>query len=41
VWGAPIGHTTRAMLTLPLGVRAQLSTGGRGSLHILEPACVQ
>lgn len=40
VWGAPIGHTSRAMLTLPLGVRAQLSTGGRGSLHILEPACV-
>lgn len=39
VWGAPIGHTSRAMLTLPLGVRARLSTAGRGALHILEPAC--
>jgi muramoyltetrapeptide carboxypeptidase len=40
VWGAPIGHTERPMLTLPLGIRARLSTAGRGSLHILEPACV-
>jgi muramoyltetrapeptide carboxypeptidase len=39
VWGAPIGHTSRAMLTLPLGIRARLSTSGHGSLQILEPAC--
>ncbi len=39
IWGAPIGHTSRAMLTLPLGVRAALSTSGRGVLRILEPAC--
>jgi muramoyltetrapeptide carboxypeptidase len=39
VWGAPIGHTSRAMLTLPLGVRAELSAVGRGVLRILEPAC--
>ncbi|HVB88280.1 MAG TPA: LD-carboxypeptidase [Candidatus Dormibacteraeota bacterium] len=25
VWGAPVGHTERAALTLPLGVRARLS----------------
>jgi muramoyltetrapeptide carboxypeptidase len=39
VWGAPIGHTPRAMLTLPLGVRAELSATGPGVLRILEPAC--
>jgi muramoyltetrapeptide carboxypeptidase len=39
VWGAPIGHTSRAMLTLPLGVRAELSATGPGVLRILEPAC--
>jgi len=39
VWGAPIGHTSRAALTLPLGVRAALSTNGRAQLKILEPAC--
>jgi muramoyltetrapeptide carboxypeptidase len=39
-WGAPIGHTSRAALTLPLGVRAALSTHGRAQLKILEPACV-
>jgi muramoyltetrapeptide carboxypeptidase len=39
VWGAPIGHTSRAMLTLPLGVRAELSVTGPGVLRILEPAC--
>jgi muramoyltetrapeptide carboxypeptidase len=38
-WGAPIGHTLRAALTLPLGVRAALSTNGRAQLKILEPAC--
>jgi len=44
VWGAPVGHTERAALTLPLGVRARLSAyaGGSGApkLQILEPACV-
>jgi len=39
VWGSPIGHTERAGLTLPLGVRAQISSEGRGALKILEPAC--
>ncbi len=34
-FGAPIGHTDRPMLTLPLGIRARLS-GTR--LDILEPA---
>jgi len=41
VWGAPIGHTSRPALTLPLGVRAELSSDGRGTLKILEPACTQ
>lgn len=40
-WGAPIGHTSRAMLTLPLGVRASLSTSQNGTLKIMEPACVR
>jgi muramoyltetrapeptide carboxypeptidase len=39
VWGAPIGHTSRPVLTLPLGVRAELSATGPGVLRILEPAC--
>lgn len=39
VWGAPIGHTPRAMLTIPLGVRAKLVAQGSGRLEILEPAC--
>lgn len=43
VWGAPIGHTSRAALTLPLGVHARLvAESGRGTssrLEILEPAC--
>ena len=40
VWGAPIGHANRPMLTLPLGVRARLSTDGAAKLDILEPAAV-
>jgi muramoyltetrapeptide carboxypeptidase len=40
VFGSPIGHTARAMLTLPLGVRAELSAVGAGVLRILEPACL-
>jgi muramoyltetrapeptide carboxypeptidase len=38
ILGAPIGHTVRPMLTLPLGVNAQLSAEGEGLLQILEPA---
>jgi len=38
VYGAPIGHTPRPMLTLPLGVRARLRASGEGRLDILEPA---
>ncbi|HXW57084.1 MAG TPA: LD-carboxypeptidase [Candidatus Cybelea sp.] len=38
VWGAAIGHTSRPMLTLPLGVRARLSTIEGTALEILEPA---
>jgi muramoyltetrapeptide carboxypeptidase len=38
VFGAPVGHTKRAMLTLPLGVPARLVAEGSGTLNILEPA---
>ena len=38
VFGAPFGHTTRPMLTLPMGVRARLRAAGEGTLEILEPA---
>ena len=38
VWGAPVGHTARPMLAIPLGVRARLVAGGAGELEILEPA---
>jgi muramoyltetrapeptide carboxypeptidase len=41
VYGAPVGHTKRAMLTIPLGVRARLSAKGEGTLEILEPAVVE
>ncbi len=40
VYGAPIGHTNRPMLTIPLGVRAKLHAKGEGTLEILEPAVV-
>jgi len=40
VYGAPIGHTKRPMLTIPLGVRAKLRAKGEGTLEILEPAVV-
>ena len=40
VYGAPVGHTARAMLTLPLGVEARLVAHGAGTLEILEPAVV-
>lgn len=39
VFGAAIGHTARAMLTLPLGVRVRLDAGAAPWLEILEPAC--
>ncbi|MBZ5697067.1 MAG: LD-carboxypeptidase [Acidobacteriia bacterium] len=38
VYGVPIGHTPRPMLTLPFGVRARLHAAGEGRLEILEPA---
>lgn len=38
VYGAPIGHTARPMLTIPLGIRARLQASGEGRLEILEPA---
>jgi muramoyltetrapeptide carboxypeptidase len=38
VFGAPIGHTTRPMLTIPLGVRARVRANGAGELDILEAA---
>ena len=38
VFGAPVGHTTRAMLTVPLGVDGKLIARGEGMLEILEPA---
>lgn len=40
VWGAPVGHTHRPVLTVPLGVRARLEARGAGRLDILEPAVV-
>jgi muramoyltetrapeptide carboxypeptidase len=42
VWGSPVGHSARAALTLPLGIRARLSApprAGAAKLQILEPAC--
>ena len=41
VFGAPVGHTLRPMLTLPLGVKARLIAKGEGVLEILEPAVVR
>jgi muramoyltetrapeptide carboxypeptidase len=39
VFGAPIGHTKRAMLTVPLGVRGRLRAAASGTwLDLLEPA---
>jgi muramoyltetrapeptide carboxypeptidase len=40
VFGAPIGHTQRPVLTVPLGVRAKLSAKREGVLEMLEPAAV-
>jgi muramoyltetrapeptide carboxypeptidase len=38
VYGVPVGHTPRPMLTIPFGVRARLLATGEGKLEILEPA---
>ena len=40
VYGAPVGHTQRPILTVPLGIRARLNARGEGELEILEPAVV-
>jgi muramoyltetrapeptide carboxypeptidase len=40
VFGTPVGHTPRAMLTIPLGIKARLVARGEGELEILEPAVV-
>jgi muramoyltetrapeptide carboxypeptidase len=40
IWGARFGHTSRPMLTLPLGVRVRLETKGSSTLEILEPAVI-
>jgi muramoyltetrapeptide carboxypeptidase len=40
VFGAPIGHTVRPMLTIPLGIKARLYADGEGTLEFLEPAVV-
>jgi muramoyltetrapeptide carboxypeptidase len=41
IYGAPVGHTARPMLTLPLGIRARLDANGSGTLEILEPAVIE
>jgi muramoyltetrapeptide carboxypeptidase len=41
VFGAPVGHTMRPMLTVPLGIRARLRAGGESALEILEPAVTE
>jgi muramoyltetrapeptide carboxypeptidase len=38
VFGAPIGHTLRPLLTIPLGIRARLDAEGEGTLEFMEPA---
>ncbi len=40
VFGAPVGHTPRPMLTLPLGIKARLDADGEGTLEYLEAAVV-
>jgi muramoyltetrapeptide carboxypeptidase len=40
VFGAPIGHTLRPMLTIPLGIKARLDADGEGTLEFLESAVV-
>src|SRR5215472_6435797 len=38
VFGAPVGHTQRPMLTIPLGIKARLDADGEGTLEYLESA---
>ena len=38
VFGAPVGHTPRPMLTIPLGIKARLDADDEGTLEVLEPA---
>lgn len=38
VYGAPVGHTPRPMLTIPLGIKARLDADGDGTLEYLESA---
>lgn len=40
VFGATVGHTGRPMLTVPLGIKAELDADGEGTLEFLEPAVV-
>jgi len=40
VFGAPLGHTPRPMLTVPLGIEARLDAEGEATLEFLEPAVV-
>ena len=38
VFGVPVGHTTRPLLTIPLGIQARLDAEGEGTMEFLEPA---
>ncbi|HVH71508.1 MAG TPA: LD-carboxypeptidase [Candidatus Dormibacteraeota bacterium] len=40
VFGVPVGHTPRPMLTIPLGIKARLDAENEGALEFLEPATV-
>ena len=40
VWGAPVGHTNRAALTIPLGISGNLLSGAASVLKVDEAACV-
>jgi muramoyltetrapeptide carboxypeptidase len=40
VFGVPVGHTTRPMLTVPLGIEARLDAEDEGTLEFLESAVV-
>lgn len=40
IFGAPVGHTPRPILTIPLGIHARLDATGGGSLEFSEPAVI-
>ena len=40
LFGAPVGHTMRPMLTIPLGISARLAAEGAGTLEFLESAVI-